>query len=71
MVSTLQRALLAAGRVARTRYPRFVFGLRPAPGEIPVFNYHDVDAETFTHDLEFLLRNGYMEIGRASCRERV
>ncbi|HVC30763.1 MAG TPA: polysaccharide deacetylase family protein, partial [Steroidobacteraceae bacterium] len=43
----------------RTRYPRFLLGLRPAAGEIPVFIFHDVEAQTFTRQLEFLRTNGY------------
>lgn len=43
----------------RTRYPRFLFGLPPAAGEIPVFIFHDVELQTFTRQLEFLRTNGY------------
>ena len=43
----------------RTRYPRFVFGLPPAAKEIPVFLFHDVEAQAFTRQLEFLRANGY------------
>lgn len=43
----------------RTRYPRFVFGLPPPAGEIPVFVFHDVAAEPFARQLEYLRANGY------------
>lgn len=43
----------------RTRYPRFVFGLPPAAGEIPVFIFHEVTTEAFTRQLEYLRANGY------------
>jgi peptidoglycan/xylan/chitin deacetylase (PgdA/CDA1 family) len=51
------------GRIAKTRYPRFIFGLSPARGEIPVFTYHDVEAGSFARDLEFLRDNGYRTLG--------
>lgn len=43
----------------RTRYPRFVFGLPLAAGEIPIFVFHDVAAEPFARQLEYLRANGY------------
>lgn len=43
----------------RTRYPRFVFGLPQPAGDIPVFLFHDVEAETFARQLEYLRTNGY------------
>lgn len=46
-------------RAAKTRYPRFIAGLAPPSGEIPVFTYHDVTADAFARDLEFLRTNGY------------
>jgi peptidoglycan/xylan/chitin deacetylase (PgdA/CDA1 family) len=49
------RALLG---LLRTRYPRFLFGL-PQAAEIPVFLFHDVEVETFAHQLEYLSANGY------------
>lgn len=50
------RAIAAAWR---TRHPRFMFGLPPPAREIPVFHFHDVEAEAFSHQLEFLRLNGY------------
>jgi peptidoglycan/xylan/chitin deacetylase (PgdA/CDA1 family) len=78
-VHQIQRAVLAVARVAQTRYPRFIFGLPPAPEEIPVFNYHDVDPPDLRRDLDFLRRNGYRTVGleefdrsrRAPTRERL
>src|SRR6185437_13339493 len=53
------RALRGIVGLLRTRYPRFLFGLAPAAGEIPVFIFHDVEPETFARQLEFLRANGY------------
>jgi peptidoglycan/xylan/chitin deacetylase (PgdA/CDA1 family) len=53
------RTWRAVHRVSRTRYPRFIFGLPLEADEVPIFTYHDVDAATFTLDLEFLQENGY------------
>jgi peptidoglycan/xylan/chitin deacetylase (PgdA/CDA1 family) len=46
-------------RVARTRYPSLLFGAQKGEDRLPAFLYHDVDAEDFERDLEFLARNGY------------
>lgn len=46
-------------RALRTHYPRYIFGLPPAADEIPVFHFHDVDADTFARQLEYLRTNGY------------
>jgi Polysaccharide deacetylase len=46
-------------RVIHTRYPRFIFGMPMARGEVPVFRYHEVDTAGLARDLEFLRRNGY------------
>lgn len=43
----------------RTRYPRYLFGLPPATDEVPVFHFHDVEADTFARQLEYLRTNGY------------
>ena len=53
------RALRGTLGLLRTRYPRFLLGLAPAAGEIPVFIFHDVELETFARQLEFLRVNGY------------
>jgi Polysaccharide deacetylase len=45
--------------VLKTHYPSFIFGFSPAPHKIPVFVYHDVDADEFESDLTFLRINGY------------
>jgi peptidoglycan/xylan/chitin deacetylase (PgdA/CDA1 family) len=47
------------GRVFRTHYPGFVFGLPLRRNEIPVFTYHDVERDQFSRDLDFLQHNGY------------
>jgi len=47
------------GRLLRTRYPKFVFGLPLDEGRIPIFVYHDVDPGAFRSDLTFLRDNGY------------
>jgi hypothetical protein len=46
-------------RVGRTHYPGFIFGLPLERGKIPVFVYHDVEADSFAADLTFLRNNGY------------
>jgi len=43
----------------RTRYPAFLFGLPMRTGEIPIFNYHDVEGPELEGDLAFLARNRY------------
>ena len=53
------RATRGIAGLLRTRYPRFLFGLAPAASEIPVFLFHEVEAEAFGRQLEFLRTNGY------------
>src|SRR5690606_28006900 len=55
----LARTARTLARIARTRYPAFIAGAPLARNEIPVFTYHDVEAEDLTQDLEFLHVNGY------------
>ena len=55
----MQRAARAVAAAARVRRPGFVIGLSPPAEEIPVFHFHDVEAEAFSHQLEFLRLNGY------------
>ena len=43
----------------RTHYPRYLFGLSPAADEIPVFHFHDVEADSFARQLDYLRVNGY------------
>jgi peptidoglycan/xylan/chitin deacetylase (PgdA/CDA1 family) len=62
----LQRSL---ARLARTRYPAFLFGGAVAPAEIPVFTYHDVGADALRDDLQFLERNGYGTVGLDAFHE--
>jgi peptidoglycan/xylan/chitin deacetylase (PgdA/CDA1 family) len=59
----VSRLFRTVGRVARTRYPRFLFGLPLARGEIPIFTYHEAHADEFGRDLEYLARNGYRTLG--------
>jgi Polysaccharide deacetylase len=49
----------ALGRLWATRYPGFIFGRPLRRGEVPVFVYHEVETETFSADLAFLMENGY------------
>lgn len=58
-MSALHRALRTTRRILRTRYPGFLFGLPVRAGEIPIFNYHDVEGPELRGDLEFLAMNGY------------
>jgi hypothetical protein len=53
------RAAQGLAGLLRTRYPRFVFGLPQAPGDIPVFLFHEVETEAFARQLEYLHTNGY------------
>jgi peptidoglycan/xylan/chitin deacetylase (PgdA/CDA1 family) len=62
-MARLVRTWRSVNRIARTRYPGFIFGLPLARGEIPVFTYHDVAAASFGRDLEFLRANGYRTLG--------
>jgi peptidoglycan/xylan/chitin deacetylase (PgdA/CDA1 family) len=56
----LKRSL---SRLRQTHYPGFLLGRGLEPREIPVFTYHDVDADTLRGDLEFLELNGYRTLG--------
>jgi peptidoglycan/xylan/chitin deacetylase (PgdA/CDA1 family) len=58
-MSLAGRMARSVGRVFRTHYPGFVFGLPLGRNEIPVFTYHDVERDQFSRDLDFLERNGY------------
>ena len=49
-------------RISHTYYPNFIFGLPTKHDQIPVFVYHDVEAQDFEADLQFLKTNGYNTI---------
>src|SRR5690606_28261744 len=70
-VSELRRWRRSAGRIARTRYPAFLFGREVPADEIPVFTYHDIDADELDRDLEFLERNGYRTLSLDEFCERM
>lgn len=53
------RFMRTLGRVSRTHYPGFIFGLPLPRDAIPVFTYHDVEPAGLSRDLEFLRDNGY------------
>src|SRR5262249_10170941 len=53
------RLTRSLGRVLRTHYPGFVFGLPLGRSEVPVFTYHDVERAPLAGDLAFLQNNGY------------
>jgi peptidoglycan/xylan/chitin deacetylase (PgdA/CDA1 family) len=57
------RLLRTAVRISKTRYPGFILGLPLEAGEIPVFTYHDVEADAFARDLDYLNSNGYRTLG--------
>lgn len=57
--SSVRRLARSVGRVLRTHYPGFLFGRPLRPGAVPVFVYHDVEAEQFAGDLAYLRANGY------------
>ena len=69
-LARLRRFRRSAARLARTRYPAFLFGGSGPPGEIPVFTYHEVDAPTLIGDLDFLARNGYRTLGLDEFHDR-
>ncbi|MBN1236899.1 MAG: polysaccharide deacetylase family protein [Gammaproteobacteria bacterium] len=60
----------STARLARTRYPAFLFGGALPRDEIPVFTYHDVEPDVLHGDLEFLRRNGYRTVGIDEFRDR-
>lgn len=60
----LAHGVRGARGVARTHYPRFIFG-GGTGRDVPVFIYHDVDAARFAEDLEFLRVNGYRTLSLA------
>ncbi len=62
-MSPAGRMARSVGRVFRTHYPGFVFGLPLGRNEIPVFTYHDVEWRQFSRDLDFLQHNGYRTLG--------
>jgi len=62
-MSPAGRMARGVGRVFRTRYPGFVFGLPLGRNEIPIFTYHDVERAQFSRDLDFLQHNGYRTLG--------
>jgi peptidoglycan/xylan/chitin deacetylase (PgdA/CDA1 family) len=55
----VERFMRTLMRISRTRYPAFILGSQLPREEIPVFIYHDVEADAFASDLNFLRRNGY------------
>lgn len=67
-LAELDRLRRSLRRLARTRYPAFLFGGRLGAAEIPVFTYHDVDAGTLRGDLDYLARNGYRTLGLAEYK---
>ena len=70
-LSELRRLRRSAARLARTKYPAFLFGREVSADEIPIFTYHDVDAAELDGDLEFLARNGYRTLTLDEYRERM
>lgn len=69
-MSTFDRTLRTIRRIARTRYPGFLFGLPLPEGEIPIFTYHEADPVELRRDLEFLKRNGYRTLSLDEFLER-
>lgn len=70
-MSNWRRLERSLARIARTRYPAFLFGRAPPRNEIPVFTYHDVAAETLDADLAFLAANGYRALGIDEFHDRL
>lgn len=46
-------------RIARTRYPSYLFGLLTKEDRSPAFIFHDVVEQEFITDLDFLAQNNY------------
>lgn len=67
----IRRLRRSAARLARTRYPAFVFGRKVEPGEIPVFTYHEIGAAELEADLDFLERNRYRTLSLDEYHERM
>jgi peptidoglycan/xylan/chitin deacetylase (PgdA/CDA1 family) len=65
---SVQEIPLELARFYRRQYPGFVLDKDPPPlrGEIPVFMFHRVEAETFEEQLDFLKRNGYRSLSLRS-----
>lgn len=70
-VSELRRLRRSAARLARTRYPSFLFGREVPAGEIPIFTYHEIDAAELDDDLDFLARNAYRTLSLDEYIERM
>ena len=68
--ASIRRLGRSAARLARTRYPAFLFGGPLPRTEILVFTYHDVDADVLRGDLEFLERNGYRTLSADEFHDR-
>lgn len=66
----LRRLGRSVSRLARTRYPRFLFGGAVESAEIPIFTYHEVEPAELESDLRFLERNGYRALSLDEYRER-
>src|SRR5690606_36089316 len=70
-VADIRRLRRSAARLARTRYPAFLFGREVPAGEIPVFTYHEIDGAELERDLDFLERNGYRTLSIDDYHERM
>jgi len=67
----IRRLRRSAARLARTKYPAFLFGRDVPADELPVFTYHEVDAAELDGDLDFLERNGYRTLSLDEYHERM
>jgi len=70
-LADIRRLRRSAARLARTRYPAFLFGREVPAGEIPVFTYHEISAAELDADLGFLERNGYRTLSLDDYHERM
>ena len=57
------RMVRTVGRIMRTHYPRFLFGMPVKRGDVPVFTYHEADPVGLAQDLAYLAENGYRTLG--------
>ncbi|HEX6993491.1 MAG TPA: polysaccharide deacetylase family protein [Gammaproteobacteria bacterium] len=67
----IRRLRRSAARLARTRYPAFLFGREIPADEIPVFTYHEIDAAELDADLDFLERNRYRTLSLDEYHDRM
>ena len=59
LATTIFQTSNSVRRIARTRYPSYLFGLLTKEDRSPAFIFHDVVERDFNSDLDFLTQNNY------------